>query len=321
MNNAFPTINATACAERLFGPVDWQDAANGYCQCPGLSHHTGPNKREDCKIFLNGVPTVYCMHTSCLPDIEAANRQFRSALRKGAARLPDGALNAPRNGMRNIIEREKATIQRLRLRAKNSLAQILSEFASDPAELFEQSPIRLTESAKKDWRLLLQLFAPDDVIWIGAVTDSGPGREGNFRPVSDWMQVATAPALFTCPSTFKPGSFSRSKDNVLARPFLVVESDTLPKEQICAVFSWLRQFLKMRAVVDTAGKSLHGWFEFPHGRGMERELKEILPQLGCDPALFKPTQPCRLPGAPRPGKGGRLQSLYFLDTLGGGDNE
>jgi hypothetical protein len=44
-------------------------------------------------------------------------------------------------------------------------------------------------------------------------------------------------------------------------------------------------------------------------------LKNILPNLGCDPALFKPSQPCRLPGARR---GDKTQALLYLDLEGVG---
>ena len=49
------------------------------------------------------------------------------------------------------------------------------------------------------------------------------------------------------------------------------------------------------------------------------ELKTILPPLGCDPAMFKPSQPCRLPGVYR---GPEMQALLYLDigagTVNGG---
>jgi hypothetical protein len=90
---------------------------------------------------------------------------------------------------------------------------------------------------------------------------------------------------------------------------LVAESDTLSKEEVLAVFMWMRNFMRLRAVVDTAGKSLHGWFEYPTQEELA-ELRVILPALGCDEALFKASQPCRLPGARR---GDKLQCFVWLD--------
>ena len=124
-----------------------------------------------------------------------------------------------------------------------------------------------------------------------------------------WLKEQRAPGQFTCPALFKPAVHSRANENVQDNRFLVVESDSLTKPQIAAVFSWLRQFLHLRAIVDTASRSLHGWFAYP-STAQFHELKIILPKLGCDPALFKSSQPRRLPGAPR---GDKVQSLLFLD--------
>jgi hypothetical protein len=85
-----------------------------------------------------------------------------------------------------------------------------------------------------------------------------------------------------------------------------------------AVINWCRSFMRLRAIVDTAGKSLHGWFDAVPP-AIEAKLRVILPNLGrasdedektLDPALFKVAQPCRLPGAVRDGK---YQNLYYLD--------
>jgi hypothetical protein len=103
---------------------------------------------------------------------------------------------------------------------------------------------------------------------------------------------------------------------VLQKKFLVIESDILNKSQMGSVIAWCRQFMRLRAIVDTGGKSLHGWFDQPEPE-IESELKLILPNLGrrgeqetLDSALFKPSQPCRLPGKTR---GGKIQSLLYLD--------
>lgn len=94
-----------------------------------------------------------------------------------------------------------------------------------------------------------------------------------------------------------------------AQRYLVVESDSLTKDQVGAIFRWLDQAvdLSLRAVVDTAGKSLHGWFEFPTPDALT-ELKIMLPALGCDSKMFGSSQPCRLPGGLR---NGHIQKLIY----------
>lgn len=192
------------------------------------------------------------------------------------------------------------------------MPNLLQKFSLDLPDLWELSPIRLESDPANDWRLLLRLFQPDDVVWIGDVHDSGPGKGRHFQTVEKWLAYPMAPGNFTCPAIFKNNVESRSSLNVIARPFLVVESDTLTKPEMCAVFNWLRPIMRLRAVVDTAGKSLHAWFDFPPKEALV-ELENVLPAMGCDKALFKPSQPCRLPGAARADKGGKIQSPCFLD--------
>jgi hypothetical protein len=213
---------------------------------------------------------------------------------------------------------ERERCRKLKLRAKASLAEIIARHSVDPAHGWENSPHRLTNEPQNDWRLLLELFQSTDTIWIGGTMDSCADDateyrktqcRRHFRTVSEWLAMPTAPGQFICPASFKCGIHSRSNANVLARRFLVVESDTLKKSEIAAVFWWCNQFMRLRAVVDTAGKSLHGWFD-PPGAAAEKDLRIILPELGCDPALFKLAQPCRLPGARR---GPGTQSLRYLD--------
>jgi hypothetical protein len=203
----------------------------------------------------------------------------------------------------------------LKRRVKAAAHVILDENATDLSELFEQSPTALRDGPESDWLLLLELFDPEDIVWIGDVRQSGPGHASHFRPVSAWRKMANAPGQFICPNTFRPGSYSRCNENIHQMKFLVVESDILSKSQTVAVFSWCRNFLNLRAIVDTAGKSVHGWFDFPRNPTVLDDLKIILPELHCDPALFRPSNPCRLPGARR---GDKFQSLLWIDLIRGG---
>jgi hypothetical protein len=94
------------------------------------------------------------------------------------------------------------------------------------------------------------------------------------------------------------------------RRFVVVESDLLTRDEVGAVFRYLVDCgLELVAVVDTAGKSLHGWFEYPEDDEVMDELRLLLPALKCDPKMLTASQPARLPGAMR---GEKRQKLLFL---------
>lgn len=311
--------NSQAFAETLLGHVAWIDLRHGYCRCPGAQLHTTANGERDCSVMLDKVPTIFCVHASCRSAIEHANHELRSAIGKAKFNREKTPGKRWRPTAEEIErQKEREAFQRLKLRAGTSLPQILETFATDPVEFFEERPVRLLDDPANDWRLLLKLYRRDDVVWIGDTKDSCDATADekrkeycrrHFRPVTDWLKETQAPGQFVCPNTFKAGVHSRSNDNLLDHRYLVVESDTLTKTQIAAVFCWCRQFLRLRAIVDTAGKSLHGWFDYPTADELD-ELKNILPQLGCDPALFKASQPVRLPGAKR---GEKTQSLLFLD--------
>ena len=157
------------------------------------------------------------------------------------------------------------------------------------------------------------MFSTTDVVWAGDLYDSGkPQNIWNFRPVFCWLHHNTRPGQFICPNAFIPRTYSRTKDRIKSLRFLVVESDTLTKDEIGAVFNWCRQFMKLRAIVDTGGKSLHGWFNYPNQEVLD-ELKIILSALQCDPAMFNPSQPVRMPGASR---GDKMQKLIWFEKLG-----
>ena len=255
---------------------------------------------------------------------------IRSAFSKSPrAPLASSPSNAPAASRRTLTPEEHARIDaakakaRLIAKAKAATEQTLATHAVGFAHYGNTSPVKLIDSdPRTDWLLLLRLFAPEDVVWIGRTTGDSASAEHDaewqkfcatrFRTAAEWLQEKSCPGLFTCPSIFTAGSHSRCNDNVIQRRFLVVESDALDRNQVCAVFHWLEQFTRLRAIVDTAGKSLHGWFEVPPDSTMD-ELKIILPVFGCDPALFKLAQPCRLPGAARPDKENRIQSLLYLD--------
>ena len=303
--------SVAVAAERLLGPIDWASPTLGYCTCPGRKFHTSTEGKRDCAIYTDRVPTIHCLHVNCTAEVEKTNRLLRSSLLN-----PDGDASfvipaLTREDKARIAERYRE--ERIRLRARMSLPQILKKHRWTYDEILRESPVDVTKDCENHWKLLLEKFPATDVVWIGALRDSGsPACAANFKTVEEWLKYGRAPGQFTCPVNFKNTSDARSNENVVNRRFLVVESDVLKKDEVGAVFRWMMKCgLKLMAVVDTAGKSLHGWFEFPSCETALDELRLILPALGADPKLFTASQPVRLPGADRDGK---LQRLAYLSN-------
>jgi hypothetical protein len=303
--------SAPAIAEKVLGEIDWISPTEGYCECPGKDRHTSKNGQRDCMLYLDRVPTLHCVHASCKPATEAANRKLRAAL-LNASEDSDASPRRPTAADKaRLAERERQT--RIRLRAAKALPQLLDQYAWPYDAIIKESPVTVAGTEPDHWRLLLARFKPDDVVWIGDKFDSGKSHHArHFKTVTEWLKQTDAPGPFLCPSTFKNTSIARSNDNILARRFLVVESDALTKDQVGSVFKWLRQEagLHLVAIVDTAGKSLHGWFAYPADEEVD-DLKLVLPVFQCDPKLFTPSQPVRLPGALRDGK---YQRLVYLEV-------
>ncbi|MFA5189329.1 MAG: hypothetical protein WC740_01305 [Verrucomicrobiia bacterium] len=289
--------------------MEWISDTEGLCECPGKDQHTTKNGKRDCIVFTDSVVTLSCFHAGCRETIEETNRKLRRAV--ATATLPDDG--KPRRLTREEKERIK-TIQRrerIRKRVHASRDRILANHRWPYEQIINDSPIDLRNNIPDHWQLLLNLFADNDVIWIGGLYDSGQEtHRGNFRTKEEWLKESSVPGQFTCPSVFKTCSYQRGNDNIIARRFLVVESDELGKDEIGAVFRWLKDAAKMRlrCIVDTAGKSLHAWFDCPDEKEIE-DLKLVLPILGCDPKLFTASQPVRMPSAARDGK---FQRLVYL---------
>ncbi len=292
--------------------------------------HTSANGKKDCRVNVDGAPTIFCFHASCAPVVAEANRRLRREL--GASpwelRLPDGKVLRSGDVLqaggvvlpREVVKAqaraegrdqgEQLVLMTLRRLAAQFRPELFEFFRWTMAEILENSPLLVAErDAEDQFRTWLRLWPAESTVWIGDVFSSGrPEHRTHFRSVAEWYQIGPVMGNFTCGSSFKPCSYSRSNENLDGHRFMVVESDTLTKDEVGAVFAYLRRRLhyELHCIVDTAGKSLHGWFDAPRNRLLEGRLKVGLEALGCDPKLFTYSQPVRVPGAWRDGKLQRL---------------
>ena len=303
------TPNAAQIAASVLGEIEWASDVLGYCECPGKKSHTSKDGGKDCVLYLDRVPTVSCFHGSCKTAVDAANKRLRAAILNptGDAEYEPRRLTAEERERMQVREKNA----RLQLRARKALPTILKKHRWLYDMMLSESPVNVRDNEADHWKLLLSKFKPDDVVWIGERESSGkPENAVNFRTVTDWLKCEWAPHPFICPATFKKNSSSRSNEKVLERRFVVVESDELTGDEVGPVFRYLVDGgLRLVAVVDTAGKSLHGWFEYP-GDEMMEALRLLLPALKCDPKMLTASQPARLPSAVR---GEKRQRLVYLE--------
>ncbi len=134
-----------------------------------------------------------------LPEQEA-RRTIASAYSK-PARQPlrvsgSGTIKGPgiTAGQRQRIEAQKRTF-RIEARATAAANAVLREYRCGVADYAERSPVDLfSADPTDDWRLLLRLFQPDDVMWIAATTK----HSANDQHGEHWREF--------CRTRFRPAS-------------------------------------------------------------------------------------------------------------------
>ena len=83
--------NRRKFALSLLDDVEWIAAAEAFCTCPGKDLHTNADGPRDCRVKIDGVPTVFCIHASCLAKVKATNEALRRLVRsQEIVLLPDG---------------------------------------------------------------------------------------------------------------------------------------------------------------------------------------------------------------------------------------
>lgn len=326
-------IDPRQIAAGIVGAVDWQSEVSGFCRCPGEALHTSHTGKKDCRVNVDGAPTIFCFHASCAPAVADANRRLRRELNASpwALTLPGGrvlrsgdVLQASGDVLpREVIQAqarsegrdagEAVTLATVKMLAARFAPELFEKFHWPFAQIVEDSPLLVAERDPEDqFRTWLRLWPAHCHVWIGDVFSSGrPEHRTHFRPLCEWYQIGPVMGNYTCGSSFKPGSYRRSNENLNGHRFMVIESDTLAKDEVGAVFAYLRRRLhyRLHCIIDTAGKSLHAWFDAPKNKVLENRLKAGLTAFGCDPKVFTYSQPVRVPGAYREG---RLQRLVWL---------
>ena len=92
--NKIPSVDLRArrhIAEKLLGPISWESEVAGYFQCPGQPLHTTPTSQRDCRITIDGAPTIFCFHQNCASTIDRLNKNLRNKIGTTKAGLKGSA--------------------------------------------------------------------------------------------------------------------------------------------------------------------------------------------------------------------------------------
>lgn len=120
-------------AEAQLGLLRFHGPSNAYCQCPGVQFHTGKPGKRDCRVALEGVPTIHCLHTSCLGAVQEANKRLRSEVAKAELVRTGGDISRGRSSAPPGSKRKLKMIRVIRSDEAFSWA------ASETPETFKSS--------------------------------------------------------------------------------------------------------------------------------------------------------------------------------------
>jgi Protein of unknown function (DUF3987)/VirE N-terminal domain len=142
-------------AEEILGEIDWESETRGYLPCPGKHLHTAADKDHDCRIDLDGAPTLHCFHDSCSGIVAGVNHELRSRIGIDEADL--------------VTADDVETGKEVRLADSSVVTAKAVEGQSDtPAEApapYEKPPLDLLPSVLQDYILAAAECVGVDVSW------------------------------------------------------------------------------------------------------------------------------------------------------------
>jgi hypothetical protein len=212
-------------------------------------------------------------------------------------------------------------------RLLNAIAERGAGFTE--VELWELSPVRIDWAPRDDAiEVLRRLYRPEEKLFIGTRYEAGLE---SVQPVSEWIsrfqRGITIPEniipnpLIGQQGLTKEGKPSYRADACVAQfRFAVVEFDGIPRELQIKFWGGVR--LPVVALLDSGGKSVHGWIRIDAAsadewtRRVEGKLFSILTAVGADGACKNEARLSRMPGHYRTEKD-HWQRVLYLNPIGG----
>jgi hypothetical protein len=184
-------------------------------------------------------------------------------------------------------------------------------------DMWEESPLRVDECDPEE--LLSLLYKPADLICCGSVRRFTTLSTGDWLCTNYWMgdQIVPNPSRIKLGLTLSNTNnlSAHSRDATGKRRYIVIESDdvSLSFDEKASIIRYLRDQAgaKLRMVVHTAGKSLHGWYVADSDESKNWAFMNLACLLGADPRMWLPEQLARLPNAKRLNNQLIQKTFYF----------
>jgi hypothetical protein len=167
--------------------------------------------------------------------------------------------------------------------------------------------------------VLPALFYRDEFVCVGPTSRSAIVRSLNATLSDAALQqfIVPNPMRGRSALNYRGKPSARCQNNTGLRRHLVIEFDspTLTKPIQAVLLSKLAQFVPLRLVIDSGGKSLHGWFRVDHlGLRDQARFFAVGCLLGGDPTRWDICGWLRMPGGMRQVEGVpsiRQRIVYF----------
>ena len=179
-------------------------------------------------------------------------------------------------------------------------------------DLWERSPIRWDDNTPHTSELLGRLFGGDPWVCFGSNSDFTTERLSRIIKPEQYPQIVPSPMLDKYGMTQDGRRSQHTLSNTGPRRFLVLEFDGIDRDTQAAVLLHLSERAPLTMVVDSGGKSLHGWI-FVAGKTDEqlRPFFQRVCALGVDPATWSRSLFVRMPDGRR--DNGNRQSVLFFN--------
>jgi len=266
--------------DHVDGRVVWH-GEYAECQCP-LGH--------DAHVYIDRTwPHLHCLHERCESEV----RDVNNAMREAAACLPEAPVRLIKTPAEKAAEAFKLRLRRLERYAHEYTLPALRRTPIPVEHWTRTSPFPVDQyPVEEHWLLYLgTLYPPKSLVWAGELHESGRAYRRSFRGPLQWLREPEPPGQFVSVFTFGGiwESGERSLKNTDKRVLQVLESDTESRETFGAVIKYAQKFMRLRAVVDTGGKSLHAAFD-----PFEKKWVQFPPQPQHE--IYQ-KMPCGLPGS------------------------
>jgi hypothetical protein len=194
--------------------------------------------------------------------------------------------------------------------------EAINRILSQTAPAFAIAPVRVTAQDA-----LNAIFQPDDLVCAGY--SQAEGQTATLQEIlshADRLQFVVPNRMTARTGVNQQGGESfRCLANTGPREHIVIENDAATKEEQARILSHLATILPLILVVDSGGKSLHGWFACAGlTETKQRLFMDYAAYLGADPHTWTRCQWVRMPGGTRYGAAGletrRQEILHFKPT-------